>query len=154
VCSPESGSGWAAGGGARVEVTPEYSQKTVGEAGPVPQTTAEPKPRSPVSHTGCVNPQFKGEACHFSAISGTKQNCNYKNRFKMLGRFHFHSLCFLMLVLFAIHGNPCSSGVCVGQVFWGCSLSVSRHAYGVFQCVCLSGVGCVFVLDRCLTPPC
>lgn len=71
VCSSESGSGWVAGGaeecaggGARFEVISGYSKRTgaaVGEPGPVPRTTAEPKPRSPDSHTGCVNPQVKCE---------------------------------------------------------------------------------------------
>lgn len=66
LCSSESGSGRVAGGAeevaggaARFEVIPESSQRTdaaVGEPDPVPQITAEPKPRSPDSHTGCVNP--------------------------------------------------------------------------------------------------
>lgn len=164
MCSSESGSGRvaggaeeSAGGGARFEVIPESSQRTdaaVGEPGPVPQTTAEPIPRSPDSHTGCVNPQFKGEVCHFSTISGTKQNCNYDNiTFKMLRGFHFHSLGFLHVCLFAIHGNPCTSGACVGQVFWGCSLTPFQDPDMLMVCFTSFFSSCVcvcVVLSVCL----
>lgn len=115
--------------------------------------------------------------CHFSTISGGKQNCNNNNTFKILGSFpiqllssfHFHSLCFPCLSVC----HPWKSMyvwcvcVCVGQVFWGCSLtpweiymSVFTHSYDVFHqlfqflcvCVCVMLSVCMgmFLLDRCL----
>ncbi len=74
VCSSEAASGRvaggaeeAAGGCAKLTIMSWCSKRTdsaVGEPGPDPETTAESKPRSPVCHTGCVYPQFKGEVCH------------------------------------------------------------------------------------------
>lgn len=99
--------------------------------------------------------------CHFSTISGGKQNCNNNNTFKILGSFpiqllssfHFHSLCFPCLSvchpwkpMYVWCVCLCWTGVLGMQSH---TMSVSTHSYDVFHqlfqflCVCLCDAECV-----------